>query len=97
MNVLFVADSPTNGIVILVKLEQPLKAPKPMVITLSGIVILVRFLQLEKALVPIAVIVMPLTEEGIINVCKLSLYSFFIDNTPESDTLKAAYKPQTVH
>ena len=94
---LFVADSPTNGNVILVKPEQPLKAPRPMVVTLSGIVILVRFLQLEKALAPIDVIVIPLIEEGIISVCKSSLYFSFIDKTPVFDTMKASYKPQIVH
>jgi len=39
-----------SGIAILVRLEQPEKAPSPMLVTLSGIAILVRLEQPEKAL-----------------------------------------------
>ena len=41
------------GMLILVRLEQYLKAPVPILTTLSGIVMLTRLLQLEKAEEPI--------------------------------------------
>ncbi len=42
-----------SGIVMLVKEEQPEKAPSPMLLTLFGIVMLFRDLQPAKALLPI--------------------------------------------
>ena len=43
------------GIVMLVRLLQPLKAPSPKLVTLSGMAMLVRPVQLQKADVPILV------------------------------------------
>ena len=50
-----VAEPPTKGNVILLRLEQPENAEEPMLVTLSGIVILVRLEQPENAEEPMLV------------------------------------------
>ena len=56
-----VAESPTNGIVMLVKPEHPEKAEEPILTTLSGMVMVVKLVQSLNAYEPILVTLFGIT------------------------------------
>ena len=58
------SDSPTKGIVTLCKLLQPLNAPTPIVVIVSGTTIEVILVQLAKPSLLISVMGVPLYSEG---------------------------------